>query len=135
MDMPHPVTEMPEPAPFPPVFVEDEAQQPAPMVPGSDLSSVPPSLPLKDDFATPYADVQEGPGIAGSSLARPGIPRRRSSLKHSSGRANGERSKVVSWAMDNDWTDHMSKFDHIAYATEIAGTRTVRPYQCQYRLI
>lgn len=121
MDMPQPVTQMPEPDPYQPVFVDSREQSP-PMAPGSELSSVLPSIPLKDDFAPPDAGVQEGPPVAGPSLARPGIPRRRSSLKHTGRVSNGERStKVVSWAMDNDWSDHMSKFDHIAYATEIAG--------------
>lgn len=121
MEMPQPVTQMPEPVHYQPVFVDSREQSP-PMAPGSDLGSVLPSSPLKDDFAPTDADVQEGPPIAGSSLARPGIPRRRSSLKQSGRVSNGERStKVVSWAMDNDWSDHMSKFDHIAYATEIAG--------------
>lgn len=83
MEMPQPMTHMPEPDHYQPVFVDSREQSP-PMAP----------------------DVQEGPPIAGSSLARPGIPRRRSSLKQSGRVSTGERS---------------TKFDHIAYATEIAG--------------
>jgi hypothetical protein len=34
--------------------------------------------------------------------------------------ANGT-PKVVSWAMDRDWADHLTKFDHIVYAAEFAS--------------
>jgi hypothetical protein len=50
------------------------------------------------------------------------LVRRRSSLKQNGGRtsANGT-PKVVSWAMDRDWADYLTKFDHVVYAAEFAG--------------
>ena len=113
VDMPHPVTEMPIPRPVPP-------PEPHMAYEGSEFSSIPPSLPSKGHYEpASYAEFQdalnEGP-------SRPTLPRRRSSLKQSDGRmGSGVSQKVVSWAMDRDWSDHMSKYDQILYATEIAG--------------
>ena len=50
---------------------------------------------------------------------RPPIQRRRSSLR-SRFSLNGT-GKVVSWAMDRDWSEHMAKFDHIVYGAEVAS--------------
>ncbi|KAI0052851.1 hypothetical protein FA95DRAFT_1674875 [Auriscalpium vulgare] len=68
---------------------------------GSELSSAAPSPPS-----------EAAEGVA----PRHTLTRRRSSLRQTAGRSG----KVVSWAMDRDWTD-MTKFDHIVYAAEAAG--------------
>jgi hypothetical protein len=53
---------------------------------------------------------------------RPHLVRRRSSLKQIGGRSNANGTpKVVSWAMDRDWADYLTKFDHVVYAAEFAG--------------
>ncbi|KAI0068236.1 hypothetical protein BV25DRAFT_1941669 [Artomyces pyxidatus] len=101
MEMPYAETGMPQPTipdiPQPPLTGDPQG-----FFGGSELSSAAPSPPSED---------------AGAGPSRPTLPRRRSSLKQASARAQ----KVVSWAMDRDWTDHMTKFDHIVYAAEIAG--------------
>ncbi|TFY72861.1 hypothetical protein EVG20_g142 [Dentipellis fragilis] len=96
--------QMPEPIIMP--------QPEIPNMGGSDLGSVAPAPPPLD------AELQYNDGGASN---RP-IPRRRSSLKQPNARLsiNGSQ-KVVSWAMDKDWTDQMSKFDRIVYAAELAG--------------
>ncbi|THH19738.1 hypothetical protein EW146_g1500 [Bondarzewia mesenterica] len=113
LEMPYPVTEMPVPQPA-------VVEEPQTIYADSELSSIPPSLPPKEPLAPgSYADFQQG---LEEGLVRPMLPRRRSSLKQPTGRSsNGAAQKVVSWAMDRDWSVHMSKFDHIVYATEIAG--------------
>ena len=59
----------------------------------------------------------------GQSVAGPSRPllRRRSSLRQGRSSANGT-PKVVSWAIDRDWADHLTKFDHVVYAAEFAST-------------
>ncbi|KAI0308242.1 hypothetical protein B0F90DRAFT_1681279 [Multifurca ochricompacta] len=45
--------------------------------------------------------------------SRPSLVRRRSSLRQGGGRTSVNGTpKVVSWAMDRDWADHLTKFDH-----------------------
>jgi hypothetical protein len=56
--------------------------------------------------------------VAGPS--RP-LLRRRSSLRQGRSSVNGT-PKVVSWAMDRDWADHLTKFDHVVYAAEFASS-------------
>jgi hypothetical protein len=59
--------------------------------------------------------------VAGPS--RPLLVRRRSSLRQGGGRSSANGTpKVVSWAMDRDWADYMTKFDHVVYAAEFAGS-------------
>ncbi|KAI9444770.1 hypothetical protein H4582DRAFT_1911177 [Lactarius indigo] len=49
--------------------------------------------------------------------------RRRSSLRQGGGRTSVNGTpKVVSWAMDRDWADHLTKFDHVIYAAEFASS-------------
>lgn len=86
---------------------------------GSELNSIPPSIPPKDSFEQgPHREHQEGPE-AGPS--RPTLTRRRSSLKQTNGRMgpNGSQ-KVVSWAMDQAWSDQMTAFAHVIGAAEAA---------------
>jgi hypothetical protein len=59
------------------------------------------------------------PELAGPS--HPPLIRRRSSLRNGRSSANGT-PKVVSWAMDRDWADHLTKFDHMVFATEFASS-------------
>ncbi|TFY79657.1 hypothetical protein EWM64_g4362 [Hericium alpestre] len=108
--LPHPYRPPSAMQPFGSLAMPEPITMPRAEVPnfgGSELSSVPPSLPPKED------GEEAGPS------GRP-IPRRRSSLKQPSTRLE-RASKVVSWAMDNDWTDQMLKFNHIVHAAESAG--------------
>lgn len=91
MGMPHPVTEMPVP----------ETAPPPPPAPDSEFT------------------VSEVGSTAPSG--RPGLARRRSSLKQNSRFSLGGAAKVVSWAMDNDWAEHMGTYERIAYGAEMAG--------------
>lgn len=59
--------------------------------------------------------------IGSTAPGRPGLPRRRSSLKHNSRFSLGGAAKVVSWAMDNDWAEHMGTYERMAYGAELAG--------------
>ncbi|KAI0032745.1 hypothetical protein K488DRAFT_49279 [Vararia minispora EC-137] len=65
----------------------------------------------------PPARVESIEDIEGG---RPPIPRRRSGLRSNRNSFSGA-GKVVSWAMDRDWSEHMTKFDHIVYSAEVAG--------------
>jgi len=95
---------MPEP------FLESFATEPVPMGFGMPEPAVPP------DPNQP---------IAGAS--RPPLLRRRSSLRQIGGRSSANGTpKAVSWAMDRDWADHLTKFDHIVYAAEFAGPSLLR---------
>lgn len=50
------------------------------------------------------------------------IVRRRSSLKQNGGRSSANGTpKMVAWAMDRDWADYLTRFDHVVYAAEFAG--------------
>jgi hypothetical protein len=50
------------------------------------------------------------------------LVRRRSSLRQNGGRSSANGTpKMVSWAMDRDWADYLTKFDHVVYAAEFAG--------------
>ena len=94
------------------------AGQPAPlMVPPLPQITIEPhgeSMPL----GMPEPVLDPGQPLAGQS--RP-LLRRRSSLRQGRSSANGT-PKVVSWAMDRDWADHLTKFDHVIYAAEFASS-------------
>ncbi|KAI0322646.1 hypothetical protein OF83DRAFT_1080077 [Amylostereum chailletii] len=104
MGIPHPVTEMPIPMPTGERF-------------GSELSSVAPTMPPKDIHGVTIEDVDDVEG----GPVRPAMPRRRSNLKTTNRFSLNGSQKVVSWAMDRDWSEHMTKFDHIVYSAEVAG--------------
>ncbi|KAI0296158.1 hypothetical protein BC826DRAFT_1005553 [Russula brevipes] len=83
----------------------------------------PPLLGMPEPFAESFAPMApampEPAPIAGPS--RP-LTRRRSNLRQNGGRSSANGTpKMVSWAMDRDWADHLTKFDHIVYAAEFAG--------------
>lgn len=102
---------VPEPAPPPPV------QEVMPM-PEALVESFLPSEPVHG-MPQPMVPIDLDP--AGPS--RPPLVRRRSNLRQGGGRTSGNGTpKVVSWAMDRDWADHMTKFDHVVYAAEFAGS-------------
>jgi DNA repair ATPase RecN len=69
-------------------------------------------------LSMPEPVLDPGQPVAGQS--RP-LLRRRSSLRQGRSSANGT-PKVVSWAMDRDWADHLTKFDHVVYAAEFASS-------------
>jgi hypothetical protein len=78
------------------------------------LSMPQPSIPVDVTFGLDQP-------VAGPS--RPPLVRRRSSLRQGGGRTSSNGTpKVVSWAMDRDWADHLTKFDHVVYAAEFAGS-------------
>ncbi|KAI0275104.1 hypothetical protein BC834DRAFT_927771 [Gloeopeniophorella convolvens] len=107
--MPEPVVEpLPDPAPPSP---------PPDMMPEPVVESFPPADPAMHGMPEPMLDPDQ-PILGG----RPPLVRRRSSLKQG-GRFNANGTpKVVSWAMDRDWADHMTKFDHMVYAAEFASS-------------
>ena len=102
------------------------AGQPEPvMVPYPEL--VQPPLPqitepvlmgMPQPVGLPAPILDPGQPVAGPS--RP-LLRRRSSLRQGRSSMNGT-PKVVSWAMDRDWADHLTKFDHVVYAAEFASS-------------
>jgi len=96
-----PVLNMPVPEPFLETFLPTEPG----LTPGMPEPMLPPD--------------PEQP-IAGPS--RPQLVRRRSSLRQNGRTSANGTPKVVSWAMDRDWADHLTKFDHIVYAAEFAGS-------------
>jgi hypothetical protein len=92
-----------------------------PGMPEPFLESFVPTEPVPMGLGMPEPAVALDPNqlIAGSS--RP-LLRRRSSLRQNGGRSSANGTpKVVSWAMDRDWADHLTKFDHIVYPAEFAG--------------
>ena len=79
-----------------------------------------PTEPVATTMPEPSISVIPDQPIAG--LPRPHVVRRRSSLKQMAGRSNANGTpKAVSWAMDRDWADYLTKFDHVVYAAEFAG--------------
>jgi hypothetical protein len=79
-----------------------------------------PTEPVATAMPEPSISVIPDQIIAG--LPRPHVVRRRSSLKQMAGRSNANGTpKAVSWAMDRDWADYLTKFDHVVYAAEFAG--------------
>ena len=103
------------------------AGQPAPlMVPPLPQITIEPhgeSMPL----GMPEPVLDPGQPLAGQS--RP-LLRRRSSLRQGRSSANGT-PKVVSWAMDRDWADHLTKFDHVIYAAEFASSSFI-PFRIKF---
>lgn len=85
---------------------------PLPQITFTPFSGEPVPLSMPDPALDP------GQHVAGQS--RP-LLRRRSSLRQGRTSANGT-PKVVSWAMDRDWADHLTKFDHVVYAAEFASS-------------
>jgi hypothetical protein len=112
----------------------ESAQPPLPLGPGM-------PEPFAESFA-PTDPVLLGPGMPEPTIPldpnqpigggpRPPLLRRRSSLRQFNGRSSANGTpKVVSWAMDRDWADHLTKFDHIVYAAEFAGSSLLRAYIC-----
>lgn len=115
------------------VFTES-AQPPLALGPGM-------PEPFAESFA-PTDPVLLGPGMPEPTIPldpnqpigggpRPPLLRRRSSLRQFNGRSSANGTpKVVSWAMDRDWADHLTKFDHIVYAAEFAGSSLLLAYVC-----
>ena len=76
------------------------------------MPTEPPGMP--EPGVSSFPDQPAGPH-------RP-IVRRRSSLRQNGGRSSANGTpKMVSWAMDRDWADYLTKFDHVVYAAEFAG--------------
>jgi hypothetical protein len=59
----------------------------------------------------------------GNSQPRPPLVHRRSSLKKSNGsiRVSFDATKNVAWAMDQDWQEHLKKYDAAAKEAKNAG--------------
>jgi hypothetical protein len=85
--------------------------------------------PFAESFlpTEPLAPGMPEPNVSGvpdQPIAGPHRPlvRRRSSLRQMGGRSSANGTpKMVSWAMDRDWADYLTKFDHVVYAAEFAG--------------
>lgn len=78
----------------------------------------PVAMGMPQPMTMPEPNLDPGQPAAGTS--RPPLLRRRSSLRQGRTSVNGT-PKVVSWAMDRDWADHLTKFDHVVYAAEFAS--------------
>lgn len=103
----------------PPVM---ESAQPPPVQGMSEpfAESFAPTEPFAFPMPEPSVSVVPDQPIAGPP--RPHLVRRRSSLKQNGGRSSANGTpKAVSWAMDRDWADYLTKFDHVVYAAEFAG--------------
>ncbi|KAF8506662.1 hypothetical protein F5888DRAFT_1797915 [Russula emetica] len=90
-------------------------------IPEPFVESFAPTEPVAPPMPEPSVSVIPGQSIAGPP--RPHLVRRRSSLRQNGGRSSANGTpKVVSWAMDRDWADYLTKFDHVIYAAEFAGS-------------
>lgn len=72
--------------------------------------------------STPSPPSEDEPTTDG--MSRPDMPRRRSSLKRSNSELRmsmAYSTKTVSWAMDRDWTQQMTKYHAAAAQVEHAG--------------
>jgi hypothetical protein len=99
------------PAPLPRIFP----------VPEAFLETFLPTEPgLTPGMPEPVLPPDPEQPVAGTS--RPQLVRRRSSLRQNGRSSANGTPKVVSWAMDRDWADHLTKFDHIVYAAEFASS-------------
>ncbi len=84
------------------------------------VESFAPTEPVPPFMPEPSVSVVPDQLIAGAP--RHPLLRRRSSLRQNGGRSSANGTpKVVSWAMDRDWADYLTKFDHVVYAAEFAG--------------
>ena len=118
----------PDPLPHlyrPPSLHAPMAEMATVMMAGQPVSLMVPPLP--QITVEPHGEVPLGmpepvldPGQPLAGQSRP-LLRRRSSLRQGRSSANGT-PKVVSWAMDRDWADHLTKFDHVIYAAEFASS-------------
>jgi hypothetical protein len=108
-----------------PESVMDSAQPPLMQgVPEPFVESFAPTGPVAPPVPEPSVSAFPGQPIAGPS--RP-LMRRRSSLRQNGGRSSANGTpKVVSWAMDRDWADYLTKFDHVVYAADFAGQSPLR---------
>lgn len=113
--------------PEPGMMPHPEFAQPplAPEMPQITIQSFPPAesmlVGMPQPVVLPEPMLDPDQPVAGQS--RPPLLRRRSSLRQNMGRSSVNGTpKVVSWAMDRDWADHLTKFDHVVYAAEFASS-------------
>jgi hypothetical protein len=106
----------PVPEPAPPPLVQE--------MPEALAESFLPSEPVPLGMPQPSVPVDAtfDPDLLVAGPSRRPLVRRRSSLRQNGRSSANGTPKVVSWAMDRDWADHMTKFDHIVYAAEFAGS-------------
>jgi len=100
-----------------------ESAQP-PLEPGMPEPFLESFVPMGLGMPEPAVPLDPNQPIAGGS--RPPLLRRRSSLRNVGRSSANGTPKAVSWAMDRDWADHLTKFDHIVYAAEFAGPSLLR---------
>jgi hypothetical protein len=107
-----------------------ESAQPPLMhgVPEPFAESFLPIEPVAPGMPEPVLSTVPDQPIAGPPRT---LVRRRSSLRQNGGRSSANGTpKMVSWAMDRDWADYLTKFDHVVYAAEFAGLSRSRMWQC-----
>jgi hypothetical protein len=115
----------------PPEHVMESAQPPLVQVmPEPFVESFAPTEPVAPPMPGPSVSVVPDQPIAGPPRPHQ-LVRRRSSLRQNGGRSSANGTpKVVSWAMDRDWADYLTKFDHVVYAAEFAGLSPVSFTYC-----
>lgn len=136
MEMPAPALQAtsPEPLPHPlhgssSMLFQAVVEPPAPEFPLPETHEPPaPKFPLPETYEPPapefpVPELYESPTSSSGDLPslefdagrtpRPGLTRRRSSLKRSNEalRFSSYSAKSVSWAMDRDWTEQVTKYE------------------------
>ena len=80
--------------------------------------------PDPDQTSFPILETIHEMGDLGLGMSRPTLPRRRSSLKKSGSMSRlsmVSQTKSVTWAMDKDWLDQMTKFVEVTREAETFG--------------
>ncbi|KZV77079.1 hypothetical protein PENSPDRAFT_645820 [Peniophora sp. CONT] len=124
--LPHPYTEssgyVQPPGTLDDLSLMDEPHDRARHPPDMGMPHPAMEMPIPETVPPPAPESVFTESEVGSTApsGRPGLARRRSSLKNNRFSLGGA-AKVVSWAMDNDWAEHMGTYERIAYGAEMAG--------------
>jgi len=110
----------------PETVITESAQPPLELGMEPFAESFVPTYPMLVGPGMPEPAVPLDPNQPIAGASRPPLLRRRSSLRNGARSSANGTPKVVSWAMDRDWADHLTRFDHIVYAADFAGSSLLR---------
>jgi len=106
----------------PETIITKSAQPPLePGMPKPFAKSFLPMEPMLVGPGMPKPTIPLDPNQPITGASRPPLLWWHSSLRNGIQSSANETPKVVSWAMDRDWANHLTRFNHIVYAANFAG--------------